>query len=432
MLILHNIDPKLLAELRAEPAATVRRRLRLWELPPSLHCAILGTCLSFAELVKTGRKAGIAPEDDATDYEVHAWFVQRSCEPGNLSRLLHKRLDRTWRTAIDACRAARDEAELAAFWSRSLAQGDIPGPFWAAMTHPSATEDLRSRAYGDVHMLSHRMGTANRESSRRLQAAEAERGRLSDRLADARRRLAERETENRLSAERHARETGALTERLQATEAAEARLREFERGEAYRALQGENAALAAALEDTRRTLDARSREYGSLEREHARLRRAQEDTAARAREAESECAALEFVVRSGIAVDAEPGADAPAIDLCGRRIAYVGGRDGAVPHFRALVEKSNGRFCHHDGGVEDGAARLDRVLNQADVVLCPVDCVSHSACLKAKKFCRRSAKTFVPLRSASLSSLAAGLHRAIGGPGMPEGRGGRSGGIPGA
>jgi len=48
-------------------------------------------------------------------------------------------------------------------------------------------------------------------------------------------------------------------------------------------------------------------------------------------------------------------------------------------------------------------------------VLCPVDCVSHGACLRAKTFCKRTAKTFVPLRSASLSSLAAGLHRAVGG-----------------
>ena len=132
--------------------------------------------------------------------------------------------------------------------------------------------------------------------------------------------------------------------------------------------------------------------------------------------AESEREALEAVLSAGIGGRASvAGAEAPAIDLCGRRIAYVGGREAAMRHFRALVESANGQFAHHDGGVEDGAARLDRVLNQADVVLCPIDCVSHSACLRAKKFCKRAAKTFVPLRSASLSSLAAGLHRAVDG-----------------
>ena len=397
--------------LRAEPPPppASRKRRRLWELTPGLHCAVLGTCLSFTDLVKTGRKAGIVPEPDATDYEVHAWFVQNCSEPGPLTRMLHKRLDRRWRAAIDAARPARDEEALAAFWAGSVAKGDIPGPFWAAMTHPAATEDLRGQAYGDVHMLSHRMGSANRDASQRLRAAESERGDLDRRLADATRRL-----------ERHARETKALRDRLRTAEsamselaAAEARLRAFENGDLYRSLRSGKDALEAALDEAGRGRAAEARRREALEDEVAALRREQRNAAARLEAAEVERAALEAMLQSGIAVR-EDRADAPAIDLCGRRIAYVGGREAAVRHFRALVESANGRFAHHDGGVEDGAARLDRVLSQADVVLCPIDCVSHGACLRAKKFCKRTAKTFVPLRSASLSSLAAGLHRAFG------------------
>ena len=400
--------------LHADPAppAAPRRRLRLWELTPGLHCAVLGTCMSFADLVKTGRKAGIVPEPDATEYEIHAWFVQHACEPGPLTRLLHKRLDRAWRAAIEAARAARDEAALAAYWSRAVARGDIPGPFWAVVTHPAATDDLRAEAYGDVHMLSHRMGSANRDASRRLRAAEAERDDLAGRLAVAARRL-----------DRHARENGALEDRLRSAEAgasalagAEARLRGFESGEVYRRLRSERDAARAALDEARHARDAGARRNEALERALAALRRDKDATASRLGEAESECAALEAVLRAGIGGGAGVAeAETPAIDLSGRRVAYVGGRDAAVRHFRALVERANGQFAHHDGGLEDGAQRLDRVLTQADLVLCPVDCVSHGACLRAKTFCKRTAKPFVPLRSASLSSLAAGLHRAVGG-----------------
>ena len=101
-----------------------------------------------------------------------------------------------------------------------------------------------------------------------------------------------------------------------------------------------------------------------------------------------------------------------AVDLCGRRVAYVGGRAGIVGHFRALVERLNGHFIHHDGGIEDHEGQLGRILGQADVVLCPVDCVSHRACLRAKRFCKRTAKPFVPLRSVGLSSFVTGLRRA--------------------
>lgn len=79
-----------------------------------------------------------------------------------------------------------------------------------------------------------------------------------------------------------------------------------------------------------------------------------------------------------------------------------------------LVESLNGRFSHHDGGVDDNIARLGGVVSQADVVLCPVDCVSHGACLKAKALCKQTAKPFVPLRTAGLSSLVRGLHQAVG------------------
>lgn len=79
-----------------------------------------------------------------------------------------------------------------------------------------------------------------------------------------------------------------------------------------------------------------------------------------------------------------------------------------------MVENLNGHFSHHDGGVDDNIGRLGGVLSQADVVLCPVDCVSHGACIRAKTFCKQTAKPFVPLRSAGLSSFVAGLHQAVG------------------
>jgi hypothetical protein len=42
-------------------------------------------------------------------------------------------------------------------------------------------------------------------------------------------------------------------------------------------------------------------------------------------------------------------------------------------------------------------------------VIFPVDCVSHSSALEAKKLCKKMVKPFVPIRSSSLSSLVTGL-----------------------
>ena len=392
----------------------LQRRRRLWEIPSNMYCGILGTCLGFGELVKIGRKAGVVPSKDATDYEVHAWFVQRLGRPSQLTRLLQKRLDKAHRASIDECRDVGNVAELEHFWSRSLAASNISGPFWALVTHPLANEDLRSRAYGDIHMLSHWMGSANREVLRRAQSAEARQERLTERLAEATRRLVRQEDEHGRESDRQACRIRELRNRVEEAEqdaaslpVLEARLRVFEQGEIYRSLERENATVAAELSETKRDLDARERKCARLEHEVSELRRLHKETSRWLAQVEVERAALEAVLST------DEDTRAPVIDLRGRRIAYVGGREGAVRHFRALIERFNGSFSHHDGGVEDAVARLDRILHQADVVLCPIDCVSHGACLRAKKFCKRTAKTFVPLRSASLSCMVAGLHQAI-------------------
>jgi hypothetical protein len=66
---------------------------------------------------------------------------------------------------------------------------------------------------------------------------------------------------------------------------------------------------------------------------------------------------------------------------------------------------------HHDGGIEDHTSLLPGLASRADVVLIPVDCVSHEAALAAKALCRQGGKRFVPLRSASVASLVGALCR---------------------
>ena len=396
------------------PKQSANRRHKLWEIRPDLHCTILGTCFSYADLLKIGRKAGFVPAEQATEYEVHNYFVHRAEEPDRLARLMHKALDAKYRVAIHACQQAQCVADLEEFWLDSLAKGDIAGPYWALMTHPLISEALLVRAFGEVHMLSHLTGAANRADVRQLRGTEAA-------LADARRRLSTQATEHRRAAAQHAGQVAGLERRLRAAEAdgaaraaAEARLRELESGKAHRTLIRANEALEAELGDARRDGDRARQRCDNLERELSDLRQAHREATASMEALRNECSALEALV--GADIDGEPEAvqeEAPAIDLCGRRIAYVGGRASTVGHFRALVEGLNGRFSHHDGGVDDNIGRLGGVLSQADVVLCPVDCVSHGACLKAKTFCKQTAKPFVPLRTAGLSSLVRGLHQAV-------------------
>ncbi|MDA3786803.1 MAG: DUF2325 domain-containing protein [Deltaproteobacteria bacterium] len=104
-----------------------------------------------------------------------------------------------------------------------------------------------------------------------------------------------------------------------------------------------------------------------------------------------------------------PPKDCPGPTLCHKRILYVGGMHNMIPHYKKLVEQSGAQFSHHDGGREKSKTALHNLLKRADAVLCPVDCVSHDACLRVKKMCKRHCKPFVMMRGAGLSSLAQGL-----------------------
>jgi hypothetical protein len=101
--------------------------------------------------------------------------------------------------------------------------------------------------------------------------------------------------------------------------------------------------------------------------------------------------------------------DVPKCNLYGKCILYIGGREGNICRMCDLVNKMNGRLIHHDGGKEDSLTKLKGAISSADAVIFPVDCVSHSSALEAKKLCKKMVKPYMPIRSSSLSSLVTGL-----------------------
>jgi len=103
-------------------------------------------------------------------------------------------------------------------------------------------------------------------------------------------------------------------------------------------------------------------------------------------------------------------AEEPACpDLRGNCVLCVGGRKQVRDHYRRVVEAANGRFLHHDGGIEQGSSHLAQMLERADQVVCPVDCVGHQAVRCVKNHCRRKGTPCRFLDSASVTALSRAL-----------------------
>ena len=244
-------------------------------------------------------------------------------------------------------------------WAEARRAGDIPGAYWAVLTHPDVGLAGSREAFCDVHMLSHLVGAANRAGIRRLAAcqvaATGEPGEddaqsaLRDLVADLRARLA-REIGRREHLERRA------------VEAAEAGKRWEQR----------------------------------------------------AREAEAQSALLRRELPALEPHQNAPGAEQTAMGLPPQRILYVGGRPGSVEQMRELLAAAGGELLCHDGGRHDQPSWLPGLISQADRVAFPVDCVSHDAALTVKRVSRQVGKAWLPLRSSGPASFLAALVEPIG------------------
>jgi hypothetical protein len=393
---LRMIEPQL--DLASQGRA---RRTRIWELSNHLHCSIVGTCLSTAELRQVVAKTRPAA-DGSSEHDLHRRGVTLAGQRDGAAKLLHKALDRKHRAAIARFDKAGTVDEVRTEWREAVKRGDIPGGYWAAMTHPAASDALVREVFGEVHMLSHLVGAANRADIRKLAELEAENDRLRAKLARQQDQLRD-----------------GLTRR-------DARIQELNDllarriGEEAAAGQPDDASERAALEGLVASLEQRLRSEGNrrIAVEERLARRTEE--LAREREQHAASRHQEAVLREeleaiepDIASQAAEGEASPA-SLAGLSLLYVGGRTDRLGHLRTLSEQRGVTFLHHDGGVDDRSGLLAGLVSRADVVMFPVDCVSHEAVTIVKRLCRQTAKRYVPLRSSGTSSYVAALARSAG------------------
>jgi hypothetical protein len=374
-----------LEELLARPA---RQRSKLWEFGTNLHCSLIGTCLSTAELRQVLTRIGRKEAVGATEHDVHASAVLIAGKHHDGAKLLHKALDRRHRVAINQFDRAKTVTEVRALWQEASKRGDIPGAYWAALTHPATNDALVREIFAEVHMLSHLVGAANRADIRRLRQLEDEKADLEARLA--------------LKAEQ-LREAGAARDRA---------LREFEaRSEqspaASRVVAGDEG-LAAELKSRLARSETRCERIDRQLDEARAALSAEQDARCAAEERELALRRELDAIEASLADVPDQPADEPRprLDVT---VLYVGGRPATIGRLRELAERAGAVFLYHDGGIEERGGLLPGLVSRADAVLFPVDCISHTAMLCVKRLCRQAGKKFLPLRSVGLAPFCAGL-----------------------
>jgi hypothetical protein len=379
--------------------AGARRRTRLAELDSHMHCSIIGTCLTTHELRKLVPRFTDLDRQRATDLEIHHAAVELAIAGGAGGKALHKALDERYAGAIHRFDQARDEAALVALWNESLKNGDIPPAYWALMTHPYATMLVRQAAFGELHMLSHLVGAANRADIRRLVALEEENAALRDKVERQQNRLHEISTQRdaaiaqlteqvvKLTAQAGRQPSADTASLVEEVKTLQDKLKESEQRLALHTSRRE-AAEQRALED-----------QGTAQA----LRESRDQALALLKVVQSECYALERATLE--ALDQPDTRHAGLAGVEGKRVVYVGGRPGSNAALKALVGSAGGELVVHDGGVEDRKGLLAAALPGADLVVFPVDCIDHDSMNMLKRVCERHQVDYHPLRTASVASF---------------------------
>jgi hypothetical protein len=383
----------------AARAAPAKRRLKIWQISSAWLCSIVGTCLGPADVDRIVRRAGVRFPDGTEAYDVHGFMVARAAEQGRVGREINKVLDDKYAALVRKVGAEGDQARLAALWNDLCGRGQIAGAYWAIMSHAHVGEAIKMHAFGEVHMLSHFMGGHNRHNVKELWLTQRRLDRLADTLARTRRQIQE-------TVAARERRIDELEQELSPTQRQLAAARLAGTSPASAASAGGGARRRSAERDGRRLAAARAR-LAALEADNQRLR--------------ALLGVLIETVPRKPTPGSEPrpvptGVEPAAPQLEGGCILYVGGRCQLLPHLRACAAAANACLLHHDGGQEESLHSLGRLVDRADVVLCPIDCVSHQACLKVKVLCRRRAKPFVPLRSSSATCFARAIRALQGAP----------------
>ncbi|MFG6414693.1 DUF2325 domain-containing protein [Roseateles sp. DC23W] len=377
----------------ALPPTTGSRRRRLWELGSHAHCPVIGVCLPLERVRQLAKKL-LVLQGDEDDYTLHCSLVTAAARRNAVAEALQKDLEQRFTLDVRAAAQAKCRDSLMAWWrGRALHSEGIAGALWATLTHARCDEWLEMRVLGQVHMLQHQVGAAQRVDLARHRELAAEHQALMRDYAEAQQRVT-------AWGQERAREQQAWEqERMQ------------QRG-AVIALQTQ---LAHAQEQLQQWQAARP---DLPEREALRERLAEQAARNQLLQREVHRLTSRAALPADVA-DAEPAPVAAACELPlvpvkleHRVVLCVGGRGGSVPQYRQAVEVCGAQFLHHDGGSEHKPAQLEPQLAAADLVICQTGCISHDAYWRVKDHCKRHGKRCVFVETPSRSAFERALAQA--------------------
>lgn len=374
--------------------------LRLWEIEYFFKCPVIGTCLDITEQKQILKKTGVSLKKKS-HFEIHETLVGSSESENRISRKIDCLLNRKFKKEITAFYNLKED-DFIELWKNHFKDGHIESVLWVTAIRPDLSEKVRKAIFGDIHMGMHLNAGQNREVRQYLARQQEENRRLTQRLKEAigtrRDIIKQNEKLEKELSESH--NTSSLLEKK--SQELELELLELLEFSLVARLRTENQQLQANLRKLQGEVKDFQQQLDALQGQNSRLLSKLDKQRNLNGHLRTE---MERTTAQIFSLD-QCDETCPSFDLCQKRILIVGGITKMEALYRQLIEENGGIFEYHDGYMKGGIKGLENQVRRADMVLCPTNCNSHTACLAVKKMGKKYGTPIQMLAGSSLTSIS--------------------------
>lgn len=367
----------------------------VWKVVANFRCPLIGSCLTIEEQRKILKKTeGV--EKGLSDFNAHHKLMELVGSENPVSIKVDRYIRNKYKESINKYKALKED-ELKNHWSDAKHSGEMAGLFYVIVSRKDVSMFLKTIAFGDIHMMGHSNMYDIMRAKKTLQIEKNGNKILTDRLGEEK----AKSRDLKKTIKKQMREI----KELEKSEGAQKRKIEEHEKE-------HNKIKSFVKEDLAEQLFFIQEKNETLTKENQVLLRKKRKLEINFFDLESTCKLLkeellDFIDRKNSDVNPQciPGA-CPSCETCPKKVLMVGGMTKMKPFYRDIVEAEGNEFVYHDGYIKNRTKQLNELVLASDLVLCPVNCNSHNACLRIKKLCKKHNKPYKMMPCSSLSAVS--------------------------
>lgn len=380
--------------------------MNIWEVEPHFKCPVVGAILSVEKHKTILKKCGYDVKK-LKPYEYHQQIMAKLIDQNNVSVKVNNFIRSQARKQMVQITGLSEE-KVRKLWEISCIKGNLGPMMYAIIAWEDASVNLLHDVYGQVHMQSHANMTQIFHARQQLTQADEALSRIKKQLTlknetikiqvEARKSDAKKISSLRADNQHLEKKITALEKRVLPWEKQE---------DTVGGLEQELIKLTRHLKTAQQKLRIEGREKKAIQIDLFSARSKNELI-------QTEIHRLIAAFKFNPPADCPNGEDCiqeacPRYELCAKRVFMIGGITKMRSFYKDIVENAGGTFDYHDGYMKNSNINLEAKVKRCDVVLCPVNCNSHNACLRVKKLCSRYNKNLKILSSSSLSAVTQAL-----------------------